>query len=242
MLLRKRKKERRCEACAHSPSKKNSLTICPPLAVLTCANRKGTAPRRPRHVPRPDGRGDDLREQPGRLGASLLAVRPRRVARVDAYRPHLPVVPVHRRRRGRLLAREADGRRGGPPRPRASRLSARHDDRRYGLAHGVLPIRAVSRASFTPQDPRRAAAHRCGLHSRHVHRPRRLGEAGRRRRDRGGRPPRAAHVDPPRHGIRPHPGGKRAARSRPRRVEGSFVEERAGMGSGRDRLDVDRRP
>ena len=210
------------------------------MPVLTCANRKGTAPRRPRHVPRPDGRGDDLRQQPRRLGASLLAVRPCGVARLDADRPHLPVVPVHRGRRGRVLAREADGRRGRPARPRASRLPARDDDRRGGLADGVLPVRAVSRAPLTPPDPGRAAAHRRGVRFRDVDRPRRLGAKGRRRRDRGGRPPRAAHVDPPRDGLRPHARGKRPARRGPRRAEGTSVEERAGLGPRGNRLDADR--
>src|SRR5262249_7858783 len=45
--------------------------------------------RRPRPFPRPDRRGDDLRQQPRRLGAHLLAVRPRRVARLDADRSRL---------------------------------------------------------------------------------------------------------------------------------------------------------
>ena len=60
------------------------------------------APRRPpgvaRRLPRPHDGRDGHRQRPRRLGPRLLAAASRGVERLDAHRPHLPVLPVHRRR------------------------------------------------------------------------------------------------------------------------------------------------
>ena len=68
--------------------------------------------------------GDGHRQQPGGLGQRLLAAAARRVARLDADRPHLPVLPLHRRRLDHAVAEVA---RAGDRSCAAARSSSRWD-------------------------------------------------------------------------------------------------------------------
>ena len=63
----------------------------------------GRPPTLPRRVPRRDDRRDDPRQQLGRLRPHVVAAPPPALARLDADRPHLPVLPLDRRDVARLL-------------------------------------------------------------------------------------------------------------------------------------------
>ena len=107
---------------------------------------------------RPDHGRHGHRQQPGRLEHRLLAAAARRVARLDADRPHLPVLPVHRRRR--------DSPGLGPRARLAARAAAHGGDRRTRL----VPRRISVLPAGHPPHPGSSAANRAVLLRRRLHR------------------------------------------------------------------------
>ena len=157
------------------------------------------------------------------------------MARLDADRPHLPVLPLHRRNGRGLLADEADGARGLPAGSRAARLHARHDDRprRLGDRRRSRSRSSGSRASGFRASCRASASStfsgRCSFSPSGAARA--AGVCHRRPA-----PPRPPHLAPLRPRLRPDARGKPPAGRRPRPSQGASLEE--GVGPGRDRLDA----
>src|SRR5881628_4005168 len=71
-----------------------------------------TTPPLPRRLPRAHDRRDGARQQSGDVGGRLRAARARRLARPDADRRDLSLLPLHRRRGDSALAAD-----GGPSAP-----------------------------------------------------------------------------------------------------------------------------
>ena len=88
------------------PSPAVSVTLTPPETI----DERLRAPPLRRRVSRPDRRGDGHRQQSRRLEHRLRAAAARRVARLDADRSGVSVLPLHRRRLHQLCRLRASAR------------------------------------------------------------------------------------------------------------------------------------
>ncbi len=125
------------------------------------------APRLAGRVPRPDHRGHDSGEQPRHVGRHLRPAGARRLARLDADRLRLPLLPLHRRRLHHPRPQP-------PRRERGQQARPLHQDRPAHGAHLRAGPRAVGLPVLRPLDaahPRRPATHRRLLFLRRPHLP-----------------------------------------------------------------------
>ena len=139
------------------PRARDLRAALPTLAVGADAR----APALARRVSRDHRRRDAARQRSRHLGSDLSAARARGVERLDADRPHLPVLPLHRRHHDVPLAQRASRprrRRARDPRAdhpaRSADLPVRPPDQRLPLLHlgrrrRASPTRRFSSASST---------------------------------------------------------------------------------------------